>query len=51
MTHTDVHKELLVAAAEPLSPVEKKLIGWSFGTGLALLVVLMTINHYFPAHF
>ncbi len=51
MTHTDVHKELLVAAAEPLLPIEKKLIGCSLGTGLALLVILVIINHYFPAHF
>ena len=30
---------------EPLLPIEKKLIGWSLGTGLALLVV---INHFVP---
>jgi hypothetical protein len=49
MTHTELHKELLVAAAEPLLPVEKKLIGWSLGIGLALLAILLLINHYFPA--
>jgi len=35
-------------AAEPLLPVEKKLIGLSLGIGIALLVVLVTINHLFP---
>jgi hypothetical protein len=33
---------------EPLLPIEKKLIGWSLGTGLALLVVLLVINHLVP---
>ena len=27
--------------AEPLLPIEKKLIGWSLGVGAALLVVLV----------
>jgi hypothetical protein len=51
MSQPDLRHELLVAAAEPLLPVEKKLIGWSLGTGLVLLVILVLINHYFPAHF
>ena len=33
---------------EPLLPIEKKLIGWSLGTGLAWLVVLLVINHLVP---
>jgi hypothetical protein len=36
------------SAPEPLLPIEKKLIGWSLGTGLALLVVLLVINHFVP---
>jgi hypothetical protein len=36
------------SAYEPLLPIEKKLIGWSLGTGLALLVVLLVINHFVP---
>ena len=36
------------SAYEPLLPIEKKLIGWSLGTGLALLVVLLVINHLVP---
>jgi hypothetical protein len=34
---------------EPLLPIEKKLIGYSFGLGIVLLAVLVTINHLFPA--
>ena len=33
---------------EPLLPIEKKLIGWSLGIGIGLLVVLIVINHLFP---
>ena len=36
------------SAYEPLLPIEKKLIGWSLGTGLALLVVLLVIKHFLP---
>jgi hypothetical protein len=36
------------SAYEPLLPIEKKLIGWSLGTGLALLVLLVAINHFVP---
>jgi hypothetical protein len=36
------------SAHEPLLPVEKKLIGWSLGTGLALLVVLLVVNYFVP---
>ncbi len=33
---------------EPLLPIEKKLIGWSLGIGLALLGVLIAVNYFFP---
>ena len=34
---------------EPLLPVEKKLIGWSIGTGVVLLGVLVWLSHaFFP---
>ncbi len=36
------------SAYEPLLPLEKKLIGWSLGTGLALLAALLVINHFVP---
>ena len=29
--------------AEPLLPIEKKLIGWSLGLGIALLIVLVVV--------
>jgi hypothetical protein len=35
-------------AVEPLLPVEKKLIGWSLGTGLVLLAILVALNHLIP---
>ncbi len=34
--------------AEPLLPIEKKLIGWSLGIGLVSLIVLVAINHFVP---
>jgi hypothetical protein len=33
---------------EPLLPIEKKLIGWSLGIGITLLVVLIAFNHFVP---
>jgi hypothetical protein len=48
MTQPDIKSELESAPYEPLLPVEKKLIGWSLGIGLALLVVLLIVNHYLP---
>jgi hypothetical protein len=51
MSQTDIRRELEKAAPEPLLPVEKKLIAWSLGTGVALLVVLVVVNQLFPAAF
>jgi len=48
-TQSDLREELRRAPAEPLLPIEKKLILWSLSIGLFLLVVLAVINHYFPA--
>ena len=36
------------AEYDPLLPIEKKLIGWSLGIGLVLLVILMLVNHFAP---
>jgi hypothetical protein len=41
-------KNEISGPAEPLLPVEKKLIGYSLGLGLVLLVVLIAINHFVP---
>jgi hypothetical protein len=51
MPQPHIRNELLSAAVEPLLPIEKKLVGWSLGIGITLLVILVVINHYFPAHF
>ena len=40
-----------LAAPEPLLPVEKKLIGFSLGTGLVLLIALALLNYFMPATF
>jgi hypothetical protein len=32
---------------EPLLPIEKKLIGWSLGIGIVLLVVLALLSRMF----
>ena len=36
----DEHKKM---AAEPILPVERKLVAWSIGIGLALLLILVWI--------
>jgi hypothetical protein len=48
MSHDNIGEELRAAPAEPLLPIEKKLIGWSLGLGIALLIALTAINHFFP---
>jgi hypothetical protein len=44
---TTLQQEIAKAEYEPLLPVEKKLIGWSLGTGIVLLVVLSLTSRYF----
>ena len=34
--------------SEPFLPIEKKLVGWSLGVGVGLLILLLTINGFFP---
>ena len=46
-TQSEFQDELRNAKAEPLLPIEKKLIGWSLGIGLFLLVVLAAVNHFY----
>jgi hypothetical protein len=41
-------RDELKAPVEPLLPIEKKLIGWSLGAGIALLVALLLLNHIVP---
>jgi len=49
MSQPNIGEELRKAQVEPLLPIEKKLIGWSLGVGVTLLVVLAIVNHLFPA--
>jgi hypothetical protein len=44
----NIGEELRKAEVEPLLPVEKKLIGWSLGLGVGLLVILAIVNHLYP---
>jgi hypothetical protein len=48
MSQSDLRDEINVREVEPLLPVEKKLIGWSLGLGIALLIVLIAVNHFVP---
>ena len=41
MVQPKVGEEIRKMPVEPLLPVEKKLIGWSLGVGLVLLVILI----------
>lgn len=49
MSQPNIGNELRNAAVEPLLPIEKKLIGWSLGVGVFLLIVLAVVNRFFPA--
>jgi hypothetical protein len=51
MAQTNLQQELNSAPVEPLLPIEKKLIGWSLGIGIVLLVGLAILNHFVPATF
>jgi len=50
-TRSDLREELRRAPAEPLLPIEKKLIARSLTIGLVLLVGLALLNHFVPATF
>ncbi len=48
MPEPNLQQELQKAPPEPLLPIEKKLIGWSLGIGLALLVILLLVSRFVP---
>jgi len=48
MPPSNVKDELNAVEVEPLLPIEKKLIGYSLGLGIVLLVVLIAVNHFVP---
>ena len=47
MEQPKLSEEIQKMPYEPLLPIEKKLIGWSLGLGLVLLVVLVAVSHAF----
>lgn len=47
MEQPRVGEEIRKMAYEPLLPIEKKLIVWSFGLGVALLIVLVFVSRAF----
>jgi len=49
MSQPTVKDELRNAQVEPWLPIESKLVGWSFGIGVVLLIALAVVNQYFPA--
>ncbi len=49
MSEPNLRSELNKTEAEPLLPIEKKLIGWSLGIGVTLLILLAIVNHFLPA--
>jgi hypothetical protein len=48
MSQVDLKDEITAGEVEPLLPVEKKLIGFSLGLGLALLAILIALNYFVP---
>jgi hypothetical protein len=47
MAEPRIGEEIQKMAREPLLPIEKKLIGWSLGLGIFLLVVLVVVARVF----
>ncbi|HEX8012662.1 MAG TPA: hypothetical protein VF814_17280 [Casimicrobiaceae bacterium] len=47
MEQPKIAEEMQKMVYEPLLPIEKKLIGWSLGLGIALLVVLFVVARVF----
>jgi hypothetical protein len=48
MSQPDLRDEIAAQEVEPLLPIEKKLIGYSLGLGIVLLVILIAVNHFVP---
>jgi hypothetical protein len=47
LLYPDLHSSVPEIGGGQLQPAEKKLIGFSFGIGLALLAALVIVNHVF----
>ena len=50
MSQPNIQEELNRAQTEPLLPIEKKLIGWSLGIGIVLLVAWRCSITSHPRH-
>ena len=48
MSQPTVKDELRNAEVDPWLPIESKLVSWSLGIGIALLVILAAVNHFYP---
>jgi hypothetical protein len=48
MPSSNLKDEISAVEVEPLLPIEKKLISYSLGLGIFLLVVLVAVNHFVP---
>jgi hypothetical protein len=48
MPSSNLRDEIATQEVEPLLPVEKRLIGFSLGLGIFLLIVLIAVNHFVP---
>ncbi len=44
MDEPKLSEELRKMEAEPLLPIEKKLVAWSIGTGVVLLAILVLLS-------
>jgi hypothetical protein len=47
MEEPKIAEEMQKMVYEPLLPIEKKLIGWSLGLGIVLLIVLVIAARVF----
>ena len=47
MEQPKIREEIQKMAYEPLLPIEKKLIGWSLGLGIVLMVILVAVTKAF----
>ena len=47
MIDRELRDELSRNAPEPFLPIERKLVGWSIGTGVVLLIALALLNGAF----
>ena len=51
MPTSNLRDEINATEVEPLLPIEKKLIGWSLGLGIVLLIILTVLGRLVPVSF